>query len=106
MNGSIDLTLEDEPTHVYEEYEGYPTTNSETLSSILPLPNNSSTTTSQKNHYKRGRPRESFIWQHFNDDGNVRTCQVQVKASSQNPSGICGKNFLILQELPIVLIIF
>ncbi|CAH1769649.1 11053_t:CDS:1, partial [Entrophospora sp. SA101] len=43
----------DEPTQVYEEYEGYPTTDSETLSYILPLPNNSSTTTSQKNHYKR-----------------------------------------------------
>lgn len=75
MNGSIDLTIEDEPTQVYEEYEGYPTTDSETLSSILPLPNNSSTTTSQKNHYKRGRPRESFIWQHFSDDGSVRTLQ-------------------------------
>ncbi|CAJ0647057.1 10175_t:CDS:2 [Entrophospora sp. SA101] len=71
MNGSIDLTIEDEPTQVYEEYEGYPTTDSETLSSILPLPNNSSTTTSQKNHYKRGRPRESFIWQHFSDDGSM-----------------------------------
>ncbi|CAJ0763019.1 4112_t:CDS:2 [Entrophospora sp. SA101] len=53
MNGSIDLTLKDEPTQVYEEYERYPTTDSETLSSILPLPNNSLTTTSQKNHYKR-----------------------------------------------------
>ncbi|CAJ0643670.1 15949_t:CDS:2 [Entrophospora sp. SA101] len=67
MNGSIDLTLKDEPTQVYEEYERYPTTDSETLSSILPLPNNSLTTTSQKNHYKRGRSCESFIWQHFSD---------------------------------------
>ncbi|CAJ0632971.1 5362_t:CDS:2, partial [Entrophospora sp. SA101] len=57
----------DEPTQVYEEYEGYPTTDSETLSSILPLPNNLLTTTSQKNHYKRGRPHESFICQHFSD---------------------------------------
>ena len=102
MSGSTDLTLEDEPTYVYEEnegypyeeYEGYPTTSSETFSSILPLPsNNSSTTTSQRNHDKRGRPRESFIWQHFGDDGSVRTCQVQVKVSSQNPNGICGKKF-------------
>ncbi|CAH1755814.1 2780_t:CDS:2, partial [Entrophospora sp. SA101] len=52
LSGIVGLVLF-EPTQVYEEYEGYPITNSETLSSILPLPNKSLTTTSQKNHYKR-----------------------------------------------------
>ncbi|CAH1771150.1 5428_t:CDS:1, partial [Entrophospora sp. SA101] len=40
MSGLTDLTLEDELTHVYEEYAGYPTTSLEIFSSILPLPLN------------------------------------------------------------------
>ncbi|CAJ0643173.1 10512_t:CDS:2 [Entrophospora sp. SA101] len=51
------LTLEGEPTHFYEEYAEYLTTNS-----------------------------EAFIY--FPDDGSVRTYQVQVKVSSQNPNGM------------------
>ncbi|CAJ0640851.1 1044_t:CDS:1, partial [Entrophospora sp. SA101] len=42
MNGLTGLTLEDEPTHVYEKYAGYLTTNSEPFSSILPLLSNNS----------------------------------------------------------------
>nr|CAG8434526.1 6222_t:CDS:10 [Entrophospora candida] len=42
---------EDMPIHVYE---GYLTTHSKTFSSILPLPPNISSTTSQRNHDKKG----------------------------------------------------
>nr|CAG8434145.1 9142_t:CDS:2 [Entrophospora candida] len=51
MSGLTDLILEDMPIHVYE---GYLTTHSKTFSSILPLPPNISSTTSQRNHDKKG----------------------------------------------------
>jgi len=90
MSSLTDLTFENEQNSIYEEYLEYITTNSESSSSTLPSLDSSLTARQKK--YK-GRPRDSFIWKYFNDDGDVRTCQVQVNVSSQNPNGICGNKF-------------
>ena len=42
---------------------------------------------------KHGRPRESFIWDHFIEEGDYRICKVKVPVSSQFPNGLCGKRF-------------
>src|SRR6185369_13281069 len=91
MSGLTDLTFENEISDIYEEYLQHIATNSETPSFDLPQSLNSSSTVRQIKY--KGRPRKSFIWKHFSDDGDIRKCQIKINVSSQNPNGICEKKF-------------
>src|SRR6185369_16572881 len=95
MSDLTDLTFENEINDIYEEYLQHIATNSEPPSFDLPQSLNSLSTVRQIKY--KGRPRESFIWKYFSDDGDVRTCQVKINISSQNLNGTCETNFLTFQ---------
>ncbi|CAJ0830895.1 6233_t:CDS:2 [Entrophospora sp. SA101] len=45
----------------------------------------------RKKYTKHGRPRGSYIWDHFIEEGDERICQVKVPLSLEHPNGLCGK---------------
>src|SRR5688572_5036846 len=45
----------------------------------------------KKKYTKHGRPRESYIWDYFIEEGDERICQVKVPVSLEHPNGLCGK---------------
>lgn len=38
----------------------------------------------------KGRPKQSFVWNHFNIIDDFNYCQVDVPISVKNPEGICN----------------